>query len=103
MPASVEVIRGNIAQPFVIAAVVVIFDEASNGFFQFTGHLMRHQIDFSFKGTMVPLDLAIGLRMEGRGSDVSYPHHSQVFVELPGNIACPIIRQQHLICTSQNL
>ena len=52
---------------------------------------------------MVPLDLAIGLRMEGRGSDVSYPHQSQVFVELPGNIACPIIRQQHLICTSQNL
>ena len=93
MLAGIDVIGSDIAQSFVITPVVVIFDEASNRFLQLTRHIMRHPVDFPFEGAMVPLNFAIGLRVEGRGGNVPYPHESQVFIELVGNVACPIIRK----------
>ena len=52
---------------------------------------MRHLVDFPFEGAMVPLDLAIGLGVEGRGGNMPYPHQPQVFIELVGNIAAPYL------------
>ena len=65
MPASIDVIGGDIPQSFVITPVVIVFDEASNRFLQLIWHLMRHPVDFPFYGAVIPLYLAIGLRMEG--------------------------------------
>ena len=85
----------DIAQSFMVASVVIVFDEGSNRFFQLTRYPKGHSVDSPLKGAVVPLNLAIGLRMEGRGGNVPYPHQSQIFIELLRNVSCPVIRQQH--------
>ena len=85
MLAVIDVIGGDIPQSFVITPVVIVFDKASNCFPQLTRHLMGQLIELTFESAMVSLNLAIGLRMEGRGGNVPYPHESQVFIELVGN------------------
>ncbi len=45
---------------------------------------------------MVPFNLAVGLRVEGRGGNVPYTQESQVFIELLGDIAYSIIRKWHI-------
>jgi len=47
---------------------------------------MGQLVELTFEGAMVPLNLAIGLRMEGRGGNMLYTHQSQVLVELMGNV-----------------
>ncbi len=92
MLASTDIIGDdNIAQPFVVTPVLVIFDEIACDFLQLIQHVMKYLVDFPFQGAMVPLNLAVALRMEGPGSDVSYPRQSQVPIELLGNIACTIV------------
>ena len=69
-----DVIRGDIAQPFVIRPVVIVFDKGPNRFLHFAGHIVRHLVDFAFYGTMVPLNLTVSLRMERQSSNVPYPY-----------------------------
>ena len=95
MSSCVDVIGRDIAQPFVITPVVIVFDEGPDCFLQLTRHIVRHLVNFPFYGAMVSFNLAVGLRMKGRGSDVPYPHQMQVLVESLRNVARPVIRQQH--------
>ena len=95
MSSSVNVPGGDIAQPFVITSVVIVFDEGSDRFLQFTRHLVGQMVNLPFKRAVISFNLAVGLRMERRGGNVPYPHQSQVLVELLGNVPCPIIGEQH--------
>ncbi len=45
---SVDVIRCDIAQPFMIAAVVIVFNEGSNSFLKLARHIVEQLVDFSF-------------------------------------------------------
>jgi hypothetical protein len=65
MLAGIDIIWGDIPQSFVVTPVVIIFYKTPNGFLPLTRHLMRHLAYFPFEGAMVPLNLAIGLRVEG--------------------------------------
>jgi hypothetical protein len=48
-----------------VAPVVVVVDEGSNGFLQFTGDVVGEETQLSLDGTMIALYLTIGLRMIG--------------------------------------
>lgn len=50
MSASVDIIRCDIAEPFMIAPVVVVVDECFNRFLQFSWHPVGHQVNLSFDG-----------------------------------------------------
>ena len=84
MPAGVNVVRRNIAQTFVITPIVVVFDKGPNRLLQFTWHIVKDLVNFSFKGAVVSLNLAVSLGMEGRGSNVSDSYQAQILVELLG-------------------
>ena len=48
----------------------------------------------TLEGLVVSLQLAVGLRMEGRCQDVLDAHHAQVVSEGSGNIAGAVVAQQ---------
>jgi len=91
----VDVIRGDVADALVIAAVVVVFNECPDCLLQLTRHLVGEEIDASLHGVVVPLNLAIGLRVKGRGQNVPYAYQPQVLTKLPREIPRAIVREQH--------
>jgi len=61
----VDIIGCDITQSFVIAPVVVVFDEGPDGFLQLARHLMGHLVNFAFYGAMVSFNLAVSLGIKG--------------------------------------
>jgi hypothetical protein len=48
----------------VVTPVVIVSDEGTDRFLELAGHIIRHLVNLPFYGAMVPLNLAIGLRVE---------------------------------------
>ena len=69
-----DIIRSHIAQGLVVATVVVVIDELSNGLVQVSRHLVRYLVYLLLDTLMVPLQLTVGLGMEGRGQNVMNSH-----------------------------
>jgi len=57
-----------------VTPVIIVFDEMPDSFLKLARRIVRHLVNFTFYGAMVSFNLAIGLRMEGRGSNVPYPY-----------------------------
>ena len=55
----------------VVAEVVVVLDEVGEGSLQHRGRLVDDELDLSFEGAVVALDLAVGLRVVEGGDDVA--------------------------------
>ena len=94
-PSPVEdVIRGHVAQGFVIAAVVVVVHESSDSLLQVTRHFIGHLVHLVLDALMVPLQFPVGLRTLRPRQDVTDPYQAQVIAESPGHVARSIATQQ---------
>jgi len=74
LPPSVEhIIRRHIAKRFVIPLFIAEGDEPADLLLQFRRRFPREQVHLLLARAMMPLDLAVGLRVKRRGEDMSDP------------------------------
>ena len=76
-----------------ITSIVVVVHELRDRLFQIPWNIVWDLVDVKFNGPVIPLQLAVGLRMEGRGQDVSDAHQPHVFSEGMRDIAWPVVRK----------
>ena len=76
-----------------ITPIVVVVPKVRDRLFQIPWNIVWDLVDVKFNGPVIPLQLAVGLRMEGRCQDVSDAHQPQVFSEGMRDIAWPVVRE----------
>ncbi len=57
-----------------ITPIVVVVHELRDRDFQIPWNIVWDLVDVKFDGPVIPLQFAVGLRMEGRESSASYPN-----------------------------
>ena len=74
VPVSSEVDVGGceVAEAFVISAVIVALDEGTDGGLEITWQIVVFEQDAVLQGLVPSLDLALGLGMAGRAADVAH-------------------------------
>jgi len=93
-PATVQDVRGShVPQNLVVTTIVVVIHELRDRELQIPQDIIWGLVDVKFDGPVIPFELAVGLRMEGRGQDVSETHQAQIFSEGTRDITRPIVRQ----------
>jgi hypothetical protein len=65
----------------VVTTIVVVVHELRDRDFQIPWNIVWDLVDVKFDGPVIPLELAVGLRMERRCQDVAHAHQAQVFSE----------------------
>ncbi len=66
LPPTVQDIRGShVPQSLVITAIVVVVHKVRDRDFQIPWNIVWDLVDVKFNGPVIPLQLAVGLRMEG--------------------------------------
>jgi hypothetical protein len=86
-----NVIRGHVAEGFVIAAVVVVVHEASDCHLQAARHFIRDLVHLVLDALMVSLQFPVGLGMVRRRQDVTDSYQVQVIAKSPGYLARSIV------------
>ena len=76
-----------------VTTIVVVIHELRDRDLQIPRDIIRGLVNVKFDGPVIPLQLAVGLRMEGRCQDVSDAHQPQVFSEGTKDIAWPVVRK----------
>ena len=76
-----------------ITPIVVVVHKVRDRVLQVSWNIVWDLVDVKFNGPVIPLQFAVGLRMEGRSQDVSDAHQPQVFSEGTKDIACPVVRE----------
>jgi hypothetical protein len=77
----------------VITPIVVVVHELRDRHLQIPWNIVWDLIDVKFNGPVIPLQLAVGLRMEGRSQDVPDAHQAQVVPEGTKDMTWTIVRQ----------
>ena len=72
-----------------ITPIVVVVLEPRDRDFQVSRNIVRDVVDVKFNGPVIPLQLAVGLRMEGRSQNVADARQPQVFSEGMRDITWP--------------
>ena len=90
----VDVSRGQVIQALVIAAVVVVGDECLDLRLEVARQIVVLQQDAVLQGLMPSLDLALGLGMIGRATNVLHALIMKPFGQVAGDIARPVVGQQ---------
>jgi hypothetical protein len=95
LPATeVDVGRREVFQALVIALVIVVFDEPADAGFKVAGQVIVFQQDAVLQRLMPALDLALGLRMIGRTTNMRHILLVEPFRQLAGDVAGPIVAEQ---------
>ena len=76
-----------------ITPIVVVVHKVRDRVLQVSWNIVWDLVDVKFNGPVIPLELAVGLRMERRCQDVAHAHQPQVFSEGMRDIAWPVVRQ----------
>ena len=84
---------GGVPQSLVITPIVVVVHKVRDRALQIPWNIVWDLVDVKFNGPVIPLQFAVGLRMEGRSQDVSDAHQPQVFSEGTKYIAWPVVRK----------
>ena len=93
-PATVQDVRGSHVPPcLVIASIVVVVHKVRDRDLQIPWNIVWDLVDVKFNSRVIPLQLAVGLRMEGRGQDVADAHQPEVFSKGMRDIIWPVVRQ----------
>ena len=87
MPASeVDVGGREVFQALVIALVVVVFDELADAGFKIARQVIVFQQDAVLQRLMPALDLALGLRMIGRATNMRHALFFEPFRQFAGDV-----------------
>ena len=73
--------------------IVVVVHEFRDRDLQIPCNIIWELVHVKFNGPVILLQLAVGLRMGGRGQDVADAHQPQVFSEGMRDIAWPVVRK----------
>ena len=92
--AEVDVGWGEIVQALVGAAVVVVLDEAAHLLLQGTRQIVVLEQDAVLQGLVPALDLALGLRMARRASDVGHTVVLEPVGQVTGDVAGAVVAQE---------
>ena len=93
-PATAQDIRGShVPQSLVITPIVVVVHKVRDRVLQVSWNIVWDLVDVKLDRSVIPLQFAIGLRMEGRSQDVSDAHEPQVFSEGTRDIARTVVRK----------
>ena len=93
-PATAQDIRGShVPQSLVITPIVVVVHKVRDRDFQIPCNIVWGLVDVKLDRSVIPLQFAIGPRMERRSQDVADAHQPQVFSEGMRDIAWPVVRE----------
>ena len=93
-PATIQhVRRSHVPQSLVITAIVVVVHKVRDRDLQIPRDIIWGLVDVKFDGPVIPLQFAVGLRIEGRSQYVTDAHQPQVFSEGTRDIARAVVRQ----------
>ena len=101
--AKVDIGRCDVVQALVVTLVVVILDEGTDLTLKIARKIVVFQEDAVFHCLMPALDLALGLRVEGRAADVLHFLSLQPFRQVAGDVARAIITEQTRLVTQDCL
>ena len=76
-----------------ITPIVVVVHKVRDRDFQIPCNIVWDLVDVKLDRSVLPLQFAIGPRMERRSQDVADAHQPQVFSEGMRDIAWPVVRQ----------
>ena len=85
--AEVDVGRCQIAETFVIAAVIIVGDEVVDLSFEVAWQIVMFEQDAVFERLVPALDLALGHGMVGRTTDMIHAALFEPFGQIAGDIA----------------
>ena len=80
-------------QALVIAPVIVVIDEAIDVGFEIAGQVVVLKQDAVLQGLMPALDLALGLRMVGRPTDVMHAGILEPLGQVGGDVARTVVAE----------
>ena len=90
----VDVGRGEIGDALVVSQVIVVGDEVADLGFEITRQIVVLEQDAVLQRLVPALDLALGLGMERRASDMIDAMIFEPFGQITGNVARPVVAQQ---------
>ena len=76
-----------------ITLIVVVVHEFRDRDFQIPWNTLWDLVDVKFNGPVIPLQLAVGLRMEGRSQNAADARQPQVFSEGMRDTAWLVVRK----------
>ena len=92
--AEVGVGRGDVFQTFVVAVVIVMIDELADLVFKITRQIIVLLQDAVLQCVMPTLDLALGLRMIRRTTNVIHVLVLQPISEIAGDVRRAVVAEQ---------
>ena len=90
----VDIGRSEVVEALVIADVVIVLDEGVDLPFEITGQIVVVEQDAALQGLVPTLDLALGLRMVGRTSNVAHAIIIEPFCEIGRDVARSVVAQE---------
>ena len=90
----VDIGRRQVPQALMVAAVIVVLDEATDVGLEIAGQIVVLEQDAVFERLMPALDLALGLGMIGRTAHVSYAGVFEPFRQVSRHVAGPVVAEQ---------
>ena len=90
----VDIGRREVFQALVIALVVVVIDEPADAGFEIARQVIVFQQDAVLQRLMPALDLALGLRMIGRATNMRHILLVEPFCQFAGDVAGPVVAEQ---------
>ena len=93
-PAMEDVSWRYISECLVIAAKVVVVDEASDGPFQLAGEFVGDLVNFPLNRPLVALQLTVSLGMKGCCQYVTDTHQMQIVPKGSGDVTGTVVREQ---------
>ena len=92
--AEVDIGGREVLQALVVAAVIVVLDEAADVGFEIAWQVVVFEQDAVLQGLMPALDLALGLRMVRCSSDVAHAVVVEPFREIGRDVARSVVAQR---------
>jgi hypothetical protein len=93
-PAEVDIDRGEVGDGLVVSQVVLVGDEGGDLGFKIAGQIVVLQQDAVLERLMPALDLALGLRVEGRAADMTHAPIREPIRQIAGDVTRSIVAQQ---------
>ena len=88
----VDIGGGEVVQALVVAAVIVVLDEAVDVGFEITGEVVVFEQDAVLQSLMPALNLALGLWMMGSSAHMFHAVVVEPFSEIGGDVARSVAR-----------
>lgn len=92
--AEVDIGRGEIAEALVVSAVIVVLDEGVDGVLESTGQIVVLEQDAVLQSLVLPLDIALGLRVDRGAADMVHSLTLEPVCQLMRDVGRAVVAEQ---------